>query len=128
MTPLHAAYLAAATAKDHGRVMACMDEAVRLHSPTKFSPFEGKAMAGFLFSHLFEVLEDFVFTDVFADGDKAALFFTCKIGRRPAEGCDYLTYGPNDLISDFKVLIRPLPAVAALNEIMGQRLARFPTK
>ena len=123
--PRHGAYLSAARAKDHAGVIACMAPDVLFHSPTKRTPFEGKAIAGFLFTHLFEVLEDFAFTDIVADADMAVLFFTCRIGGRQAEGCDVLRFNADGFIQDFKVLIRPLPALAALNEIMGARLASF---
>lgn len=100
-----------------------MREDVRLHSPTKKTPFAGKAMASFLFTHLLEVLEDFRFTDCVGDDAMAVLFFECRIGGRDAEGCDVLSFDADGVIQDFKVLIRPLPALAALNEIMGARLA-----
>lgn len=100
-----------------------MTEDVRLHSPTKRTPFEGKPIATFLFSHLLVVLEEFVFTDILETDDRAVLFFTCTIGGRQAEGCDVLVFDADGQIQDFKVLIRPLPALAALNEIMGARLA-----
>jgi hypothetical protein len=102
-----------------------MAETVRLHSPTKRMPFEGKALAGFLFTHLLDVLEDFRFTDIVANETMAVLFFECRIGGKDAEGCDSVSFGADTLIHDFKVLIRPLPALAALNEIMGARLAAY---
>lgn len=119
----HARYLAAATAHDPVGVIACMADDVAFHSPTKRTPFQGREMASFLFSHLFEVLEDFAFADIYADGNRAVLFFTCRIGGKDAEGCDVLRFNAEGQIDEFKVLIRPLPALAALNEIMGARLA-----
>jgi hypothetical protein len=117
------AYHTAASAKDAAGVLACMADDIRMYSPTKKTPFEGKAMVAFLFPHLFEVLEDFRFTETVANGETAVIFFTCKIGGRDAEGCDVLRFNEAGYINDFRVLIRPLPAVAAMNEIMGQRLA-----
>jgi ketosteroid isomerase-like protein len=124
MSARHARYRAAAQAKDHAGVMACMAEDIRLFSPTKLKPFEGKAMASFLFGHLFEVLEDFRFTEeMSAQNGAATLFFTCRIGGYDAEGCDVLGFNAEGEIEDFRVLIRPLRAVEALNAAMGARLA-----
>jgi ketosteroid isomerase-like protein len=125
MSARHAPYHAAVAAKDVNAILSTMADSIRMHSPTKMTPFEGKTIVGFLFGHLMEVLEDFAFTTIVEDGDTAVLFFTCTIGSRAAEGCDVLTFGDDDLIQDFKVLIRPLKAVERLNEIMGERLKAF---
>jgi ketosteroid isomerase-like protein len=116
-------YHAAVHARDVQAVLACMHDDIRMHSPTKMTPFEGKAIVGFLFGHLFEVLEDFAFAKIVETGDTAVLFFTCRIGGRDAEGCDVLIFDADGRIEDFRVLIRPLRAVEALNEAMGARLA-----
>ena len=125
MSARHAPYAAAAAAKDPEAVLACMTDDIRMHSPTKMTPFEGRQIVRFLFGHLVEVLEDFQFTATVEQGDVAVLFFTCAIGGRPAEGCDVLTFSEDGLIKDFKVMIRPLRAVERLNEIMGERLKAF---
>lgn len=122
-SPRYAAYHAAVAVKDVDAIVACMAEGIRMHSPTKMSPFEGKDTVRFLFSHLVEVLEDFRFTTLVEQDDTAVLFFACTIGGRAAEGCDVLTFGEDGLIHDFKVLIRPLRGLEALNEIMGKRIA-----
>lgn len=121
----YALYHAAVEAKDADAILACMTDDIRMHSPTKMTPFEGKQIVRFLFGHLMEVLEEFRFTTIVEDGDTAVLFFACTIGGRPAEGCDVLTFREDGQIQDFKVLIRPLRAVERLNEIMGERLKAF---
>jgi hypothetical protein len=118
-----ARYHAAAAAKDAAGVMTCIADNIRMYSPTKSKPFEGKAMVGFLMPHLFEVLTEFRFTETVATDQTAVLFFECVIGGRKAEGCDVLRFDADGQIDDFRVLIRPLPAVAALNDEMGARLA-----
>jgi hypothetical protein len=125
MSGRHARYHAAVLAKDADAILACMADSIRMHSPTKMTPFEGKPLVRFLFGHLMEVLEGFAFGAIVEDGDTAVMFFTCTIGGKPAEGCDVLTFGEDGLIHDFKVLIRPLRALERLNEIMGQRLQAF---
>jgi ketosteroid isomerase-like protein len=109
--PKHAAYYAAVQAKDVEAVLAQMTDAIRLHSPTKMKPFEGKDIVRFLFGHLLVVLEEFTFTTIVEQDDTAVLFFHCRIGGREAEGCDVLTFNAAGQIEDFKVLIRALRAV-----------------
>jgi ketosteroid isomerase-like protein len=125
MSAFHAPYHAAVLAKDADAILACMTDTIRMHSPTKMTPFEGKVIVRFLFGHLMEVLEDFQFTTIVEDNGTAVMFFTCTIGGRPAEGCDVLTFDGDGQIAEFKVLIRPLKALERLNEIMGERLKAF---
>lgn len=129
MSELHHRYHAAVAAKDLPGVLATMRDDIRMHSPTKLKPFEGKAMVGFLFGHLFEVLEDLVFTHETTGrhettGEvRSVLFFRCRIAGKEAEGCDILDFDADGQIADFCVMIRPLTALLALNEAMGARLA-----
>lgn len=120
---MHQRYLLAATAKDVDAILPTMADDVRLHSPTKLTPFQGKPMVRFLFGHLLQVLEEFQFTHVDAGDRSATLHFTCRIGGREATGVDILRFDERGLITDFTVAIRPLPALLRLNEIMGERLA-----
>lgn len=117
------AYHRAAAAKDVDAVIATFADDLKFYSPTKKTPFEGKEIARWLFTQLFEVLEGFRFTEVVANEEVAVLFFTCAVGGREADGCDVLKFNSNGLVSEFRVLIRPLPALAALNDVMGARLA-----
>ena len=125
MSPAVAPYHAAVLAKDPNAILACMTDTIRMHSPTKMTPFEGKQIVRFLFGHLMEVLEEFQFGKIVETGDTAVLFFTCTIGGKSAEGCDVLTFNADGQIEDFRVLIRPLRALERLNEIMATRLAGF---
>lgn len=124
MSRFYEPYHRAAAARDAAGVLACMSDDIKMWSPTKKTPFEGKAMVAFLFPHLFEVLADLRFTDIVAEDRMAVLFFEGQIAGRPMEGCDVLRYNEAGLIHDFRVLIRPLPALAALNDEMGARLAK----
>ncbi len=119
----HGAYRRAVEARDRAGLSACFAEDMVFHSPTKQRPFEGRAFALWLFDQLFEVLEDFQFTEEAEGAAVSVLFFTCTIGGRAAEGCDVLRFDEAGLIRDFRVLIRPLKAVEALNQAMGARLA-----
>lgn len=125
MHQLIAAYQSAAEAKDSDRIVALMADGIRMHSPTKLKPFEGKAVVHFLFGQLMQVLEDFRFVRVETEGDNATFYFTCTIGGKQAEGIDSIHQNENGQIDDLRVMIRPLVALHALNEEMGRRLAAY---
>lgn len=125
MHQLIAAYQSAAEVKDSDRIVALMADGIRMHSPTKLKPFEGKAIVHFLFGQLMQVLDEFQFVRVETAGDNATFYFTCTIGGKQAEGIDSIHRDEDGLIDDFRVMIRPLTALQALNEEMGRRLAAY---
>lgn len=123
MHPNATAYQTAAEAKDVDAILMLMADSIRMHSPTKLKPFEGKDIVRFLFGQLMSVLEDFRFVRAESGGDNATFYFTCSISGKQAEGIDSLHFDSSGKIDDFRVMIRPLTALHALNEEMGRRLA-----
>lgn len=122
--PTALAYRKAAEAKDVAAILALMADGIRMHSPTKHAPFEAREIVHFLFGQLMEVLEDFSFDRIESAGDHATLYFDCTIAGRRAQGIDSLHIDADGRIDDFRVMIRPLNALQALNAEMGARLAR----
>jgi hypothetical protein len=53
-----------------------------------------------------------------------ALVFVAKVGDLEINGCDFLHTGPDGLIDEFVVMLRPLKAVNAFAEKMGAEFAR----
>ena len=113
----------AAAAKDHAGMVAALAPDVTLHSPVSFKPFEGREAVAVLFTALLEVFEGFRYTDELGDGDTRLLVFRARVGNRDLEGVDLLRLGPDGLIADFTVMVRPLSATIALAEAIGPRLA-----
>ncbi len=122
--PTALAYREAAEAKDVEAILALMADGIRLYSPTKHAPFEGKEMVRFLFGQLMAVLADFRFVRIESAVDHATLYFDCTIAGKQAQGIDSLHMDAQGRIDDFRVMIRPLNALQALNAEMGARLAR----
>lgn len=104
-------------------MVAALAPDVILHSPVSFKPFEGREAVSILFAALLEVFEDFRYTDELGDGDTRLLVFRARVGNRDLEGVDLLRLGPDGLIADFTVMVRPLSATIALAEAIGPRLA-----
>lgn len=119
-------FRAAVEARDRAAMLETLAPDVVLHSPVTFKPFEGREAVSGLFSVLFDVFEDFRYTDelVGVGGtDIHGLVFKARVGDRDVEGLDLLRPGADGKISEFTVMVRPLSAAMALRDAVGRRLA-----
>ncbi|WP_405439891.1 nuclear transport factor 2 family protein [Streptomyces avidinii] len=101
-------------------------EDVRLYSPVKFTPFEGRPMVLGLFGVLLRVFEDFRYVGRFegaaetgADGTEApaeVLLFRATVDGREIHGIDLLHFDGAGRIKEFTVMVRPQSAVQALGQ------------
>ncbi|MET8661328.1 nuclear transport factor 2 family protein [Streptomyces griseus] len=101
-------------------------EDIRLYSPVKFTPFEGRPMVLGLFGVLLRTFEDFRYVGEFAgvsqttaDGTEApsaVLLFRATVGGREIHGIDLLHLDDDGRIKEFTVMVRPASAVQALGE------------
>lgn len=112
------------------RDLAALDdlftEDVRLYSPVKFTPFEGKRMVLGLFGVLLRTFEDFRYVghcagtaETSADGvecPSAVLLFRATVDGRQLHGMDLLHFDDEGRIKEFTVMVRPQSAVHALGE------------
>ena len=116
-------FRAAVEARDLDAMVAALAPDVVFHSPVTFRPFEGRDAVGHVLRTVFEVFEDFAYTDELQGPGAAALVFRARVGDREVEGIDLVRPGPDGLIADFTVFVRPLSGLAALAQEMGKRLA-----
>ncbi|MDI3386239.1 nuclear transport factor 2 family protein [Streptomyces sp. B-S-A8] len=99
---------------------------IRLYSPVKFTPFEGKPMVLGLFGVLLRTFEEFRYVGRYAgtaetgvDGTvcpSTVLLFRAVVGGREIHGIDLLHFDPEGRIKEFTVMVRPQSAVQALGE------------
>lgn len=117
------AFKSAVEARDLGAMAATMNEDVVFRSPVAHKTYLGRDRTMTLLANVTEVFEEFTYLyAIGADGDKhQGLVFTAKVGDRVVTGCDFITLGDNGLIDELMVMIRPLSALVALAEAMGQR-------
>ncbi|WP_274561699.1 nuclear transport factor 2 family protein [Streptomyces spiramyceticus] len=97
---------------------------IRLYSPVKFTPFEGRPMVMGLFGVLLRTFEDFRYVGEFdgtaetsADGTaspSAVLLFRTVVDGKAIHGIDLLHFDEAGLIREFTVMVRPQSAVHAL--------------
>ncbi|MFD5679361.1 MULTISPECIES: nuclear transport factor 2 family protein [Streptomyces] len=112
------------------RDLAALDdlftEDIRLYSPVKFTPFEGRPMVLGLFGVLLRTFEDFRYVGEFAgtaqtsaDGSEApaaVLLFRATVNGKEIHGIDLVHLAEDGRIKEFTVMVRPQSAVHALGE------------
>ncbi|MFJ6748133.1 MULTISPECIES: nuclear transport factor 2 family protein [unclassified Streptomyces] len=121
-------FRAAVESGELGALDELFTEDIRLYSPVKFTPFEGRPMVLGLFGVLLRTFEDFRYVGELAgeaqtaagpDGGEAAstiLIFRATVNGKQIHGIDLLQYDEAGLIKEFTVMVRPQSAVQALGE------------
>lgn len=111
--------------QDLDRAVALLAEEVTFRSPVVHSPYQGRTQVEMILRAVARVFEDFRYTRQIGapDGADHALVFRARVGDREVEGCDFIHVGPDGLIDEFYVMIRPLSGQLALAEAMKQQLA-----
>ncbi|KNX38804.1 nuclear transport factor 2 family protein [Luteipulveratus halotolerans] len=122
-----AAFRAGVEAGDLDAMAATLHDDVRLYSPVKFQPFEGKAAVVELFGVLLRTFEDFRYVGALAgqvepafagaDAHEAdVLIFRATVQGKEIHGMDMLNIGPSGLIEEFTVMVRPMTATQTLGQ------------
>ncbi len=118
------AFRKAVEAVDLDAMMAQFAEKAVLHSPVVFAPFERRDAIRQLLGILFQVFQDFEYTDELeAQDGTAALVFRARVGDRDLQGLDLIRFDEAGLIRDLTVMVRPRSAIEALLGEVGPRLA-----
>ena len=118
-------FRAGVEARDIEAALATLADDVCFHSPAVFKAYNGKETVSALLRLVFETFEDFRYTDELAgsgDDPVHALIFQARVGERTLEGMDLLRIGPDGLIADFTVMVRPLSGLIALAQAMGPKV------
>ncbi|MEU9489685.1 nuclear transport factor 2 family protein [Streptomyces decoyicus] len=121
-------FKAAVEAQDLDAVEELFTEDVRLYSPVKFTPFEGRPMVLGLFGVLLRTFEDFHYVGELAgsaqtaagpgggSADSTILIFRATVNGKQIHGIDLLQFDEAGRIKEFTVMVRPQSAVQALGE------------
>jgi hypothetical protein len=118
------AFRKAVEALDLEAMMEQFAEKAVLHSPVTFAPFEGREAIQRLLTILFQVFQDFRYTDELEAKDgTTALVFRARVGDRDLQGLDLIRFDDAGLICDLTVMVRPRSAIEALLAEVGPRLS-----
>ncbi len=108
------------TGQTEGVLELCSSDVV-FSSPVVFRPYHGREALGAILGAVMRVFEDFRYErEIGAEGaDDHALVFTARVGDRELQGCDFIHTGPDGLIDEFTVMVRPRSAMLALADAMA---------
>ena len=112
--------------QDHGLLDGILAEECVFYSPVVHTPQVGKAVTLLYLSaaaHVFN--KDFRYTREISDDRNSTLEFECEIDGIFVNGVDLITLNAEGLISEFKVMIRPLKAINILHKKMGEMLQQI---
>lgn len=124
MTPDRSAFRRAIERHSLDDLIAVFREDAVLHSPITFQPFEGKAAIRRLLAIIFEVFEDFRYTDELdaADGMTKILVFRTRVKDRDVEGIDMVRFDEAGMVRDLTVMVRPRSSLERLLAEVQPRL------
>ena len=96
------------------------------YSPVVHTPQRGRALSRLYLTGAMQVFNDsFHYTREVVDGDQLVLEFECTVEGILINGVDIITLNAEGLISEFKVMVRPLKAVNLLHERMRAMLEQL---
>ncbi|MDJ0643493.1 MAG: nuclear transport factor 2 family protein [Erythrobacter sp.] len=103
------------------------DDAV-FHSPVVHTPQVGQAIVIAYLSAAAQTLgnESFCYVREVLGENTAVLEFTTQMDGIHINGIDMITFNEDEMIIDFKVMVRPLKAVNKVWEMMAAQLERAP--
>ena len=112
----------AVEAQDVDAMAAALAPDVVFRSPIVFRPYEGREAVMGLLSLVAQVFADFRYVDELHGDGTTCLLFRARVGDRELEGLDYLRHGPDGLVSELTVMVRPLSGAHALAGAMEAKL------
>ena len=112
--------------KDHGLLADILDNDCVFYSPVVHSPQCGKDITFlYLSAAAYVFKEDFRYTKEIVVDKHAVLEFECEIDGILVNGVDLISLNEEGLISEFKVMVRPLKAINILHKKMGEMLQQI---
>lgn len=107
---------------DLDAAVALLAENVVFRSPAVFKPYEGHETVATILRTVYQVLEDFHYTNELDGPGIHGLLFDARVGDRSLQGIDLLRHDANGQITEFTVMIRPASGLIAVAERMGPAL------
>jgi hypothetical protein len=102
---------------DHGLLASLLAEDIVFRSPFVQSPIPGRTATLLVLTTVVQIFENFRYHRTFTAGPHdAALEFSANIGKWQLKGVDLIKF------AETGVMIRPIKALAALGEEMGNRI------
>ena len=108
---------------DQGLLASLLAEDIVFRSPFVQSPIPGKTATVLVLTMVAQIFENFRYHRTFIGGSHdVALEFAANIGKWQLKGVDLIKFNDLGEMIEFEVMIRPIKALAALGEEMGNRI------
>jgi hypothetical protein len=117
------AFVEAVHAKSREMLEECFAPDARFLSPVVFAPYEGRDLVlTILTEGAMKVFgDDFHYVHRFENEDAAALIFKASVDDREVDGLDLLSFDEQGLITELKVMVRPMSGLNAVAAAMAKR-------
>jgi hypothetical protein len=108
---------------DRDQLASLLSEHIVFRSPFVQSPIPGRKATLLVLTTVVRIFENFRYHRSFVAGSHdAALEFSANIGKWQLKGVDLIKFDVTGEMLEFEVMIRPIKALAALGEEMGNRI------
>jgi len=108
---------------DRDLLASLLSEHIVFRSPFVQSPIPGLPATLLVLTTVVQIFENFRYHRSFVGGaHDAALEFSANIGKWQLKGIDLIKFSETGEMTEFEVMIRPIKALAALGEEMGNRI------
>lgn len=112
-----------ATQRDPTRLPEIISEHCMFLSPVVHTPQQGRDLTVLYLTGAMQVFNDsFHYTKELVSTEHAVLEFECTVDGILINGVDIITFDDDGLISEFRVMVRPLKAVNMLHAKMAEML------
>ena len=98
---------------------------VEIGAPPYWEPLRGAALVQHLLGLILETIEGFTYHREWQHGNELALEFTGRVGEHELQGIDLITLDARGAIAKLDVLMRPVAAVVALQEVVAPQMTAF---
>jgi hypothetical protein len=110
-------------AGDQDLLRPLLSEHIVFRSPFVQSPIPGRSATLLVLTTVVQIFENFRYHREFVAGSHdAALEFSANIGKWQLKGIDLIKFNDAGEMTEFEVMIRPIKALQALGEEMGNRI------
>src|SRR5437868_10444955 len=107
---------------DRDLLASLPSEHIVFRSPFVQSPIPGRAATLLVLTTVVQIFENFRYHRTFIAGSHdVALEFAANIGKWQLKGIDLITFDDDGKMVEFEVMVRPIKALQALGEAMGNR-------
>jgi hypothetical protein len=108
---------------DRDLLAPLLAEHIVFRSPFVQSPIPGRPATLLVLTTVVQIFENFRYHRTFLAGTHgAALEFSASIGKWQLKGIDLIKFDEAGEMTEFEVMIRPVKALQALGEEMGNRI------